>query len=133
MRRIERALSTVGREEPATDLSNRIIAKLPQAAQQHALPPAWLGIVTLGVALMSFALVYQTAFLLKANGAFDLLATYSSQPQIVTTYPSAALDALTAAVPWATATASVVALLCACFLVFRVAGGLVVAARVRGS
>lgn len=128
-RQLERALAGLERVEPQGDLTARILARLPQDAPLTL--PVWLAPLTVLVALASSALAFRTAFDLRANGAFDLLATYTSQPQIVTAYPSAAWDALTAAIPWATLTASVIALGVALALVYRLAGGLTLTARTR--
>jgi hypothetical protein len=118
MERIERALAGIKRDEPAPDLPQRIITQMPR----HPPAPRWLVPVTVGGALVSFILAYQTAFDLRANGVFDLLAVYSSQPQIVVTYPAVALGALTTAVPWVTLGASLVALALVLILVYQMAG-----------
>lgn len=116
--RIERALHELERVEPAPDLSRRILAALPREAQ----PNPWLGVTTLLAALIGFALVYQTAFTLRANGAFELLSYYTSQPEIVTTYPGEAWTALSSVVPWMTVTISIATLALALFLMYRWSG-----------
>jgi hypothetical protein len=104
--RIERALEQLKRVEPAPDLSARIIASLPPRARGTSVN-AWLSIATLLAALVGFVLAYQTAFSLRANGAFELVAYYTAQPEIVTMYPDQAWSALAAAIPWMTAAVSV--------------------------
>jgi anti-sigma factor RsiW len=127
--RMERALQGLGRAEPAADLSARIIAQLAHRSRANA--PVWLGLLTLAVALLSFGLAYQTAFDLQTNGAFELVAVYSSQPQILTTYPGAAWDAFVSAIPWATLVAAGAALCAAMVLVYRFAGRNLILARAR--
>lgn len=119
--RFERALSQMARAEPAEDLSARIIAALPRQAS-HARTNGWLGAATLIAALIGFALAYQTAFMLRANGVFDLVTYYTTQPEIVTMYPNEALGALAVAIPWMTVTFSLVMLAVALALTFRWTG-----------
>lgn len=114
--RLERALRVVPRAQPATDLSARIIAQLPQRRDARA---QWLGALTLAAALCGIVLAYQTAFDLDARGAFDLVAYYAAQPAIVATYPREAFGALAAAIPWLTVAASVSALGVALILAHR--------------
>lgn len=119
--RMERVLSGLGRAEPAADLSARIIATLPQ----HARSPqtsAWLGAAAVLAALLGFGLAYQTAFLLRINGVFELVSYYTSQPEIVTTYPNEAWGALAVAVPWMTVAISLVMLTVALVLTYRWTG-----------
>lgn len=118
--RIERALGQLERIEPSVDLSERIMAALPQEARQSngAWSP-WLGVTTLFAALLGFALAYQTAFTLRANGAFELVSYYTTQPEIVTTYPNQAWEALASAIPWLTAAVSIVMLAVALVLTYR--------------
>ncbi len=116
--RIERALQDIGRAEPANDLSARIIANLPRAAQTPNVNVG-LGVVTLLAALLGFALAYQSAFTLRANGAFDLVSYYTTQPEIVTMYPSEAWRALAAAIPWMSMGISMVMLAVAFWLTAR--------------
>lgn len=116
--RMERVLHGMGRAEPAPDLSSRIIATLPK----HARGPntnGWLGAATVLAALLGFGLAYQTAFTLRANGAFELVSYYTAQPEIVTTYPNEAWSALAAAVPWVTVAISVLMLAVALVLTYR--------------
>lgn len=107
--RFERVLSGLERVEPAGDLSAQIIARLPQAAR-GSVNNAWLGAATLIAAMIGLALAYQTAFLLRANGVFDLVSYYTAQPEIVTLYPDQALGTLAGAVPWLTVGISLVML-----------------------
>jgi hypothetical protein len=116
--RLERALEQMTRAEPANDLAERIIATLPRRARSGTANP-WLGPATLLAAMLGFALAYQTAFTLRANGAFELLSYYTLQPEIVTTYPNQAWGALAAAVPWMTLAASLVMLAIALVLTYR--------------
>ena len=116
--RIERALQEIGRTEPAGDLSARIIANLPHDAHTWN-AKAGLGVVTLLAALIGFALAYQTAFTLRANGAFDLVSYYTTQPEIVMMYPSEAWRALAAAIPWMSMGISMVMLAVAFWLTAR--------------
>ncbi len=114
--RIERVLREMERVEPANDLSARIIATLPR--QAGASNP-FLGVATLLAALIGFALAYQTAFTLRANGAFELVSYYTAQPEIVTTYPSEAWSALAAVIPWMTVTIALAMLVVALVLTYR--------------
>jgi hypothetical protein len=107
--RFERVLSGLERAEPAGDLSAQIIARLPREARSTS-TNAWLGVATLIAAMIGLALAYQTAFLLWANGAFDLVSYYTAQPEIVTMYPNQALGTLAAAIPWLTVAISLVML-----------------------
>lgn len=107
--RYERVLSGLERVEPAGELAAQIIARLPQQARVVS-NNAWLGVATLIAAMIGLALAYQTAFLLRANGAFDLVSYYTAQPEIVTMYPNQALGTLAAAVPWLTVAISLVML-----------------------
>lgn len=125
--RMETWLNGLHRVQPARDLSARILAQLP--LQAH--PPVWLALGTLLAAAFSLLFVFQTAFDLRANGVFDLLATYSAQPQILTTYPDAAMDAFTSAVPWATLGGSLLALSLVMVLIYRLAGNRVAISRWR--
>ncbi len=128
--RIERALYELGRVEPAPDLSARILTTLPPQARRARVPaPAWLGAATLLAAMLGFALAYRTAFILRANGAFDLVAYYTAQPEIVTLYPNEAWNALAAAIPWATVVTAALMLTLALALTYRWTGR---AARVVG-
>lgn len=102
--RIERALARLPRATPAPDLSTRILTALPAQASDPATTrrlrlnglavaiTAWLGLV----------FVYRTAFDLQSNGALELLSIYTSQPDIVATYPWEALTALFESLPWMT-------------------------------
>jgi len=118
--RMEEALAHLARAEPAADLSARIIATLPRRAQQSNSPVnPWLGVATLLAAMIGFALAYQTAFTLRANGAFELVSYYTTQPEIVTTYPGEAWGALAASVPWMTLAISTVILAVALILTYR--------------
>lgn len=115
--RLEHALRAVPHAQPASDLSARIIAQLPQ---NHAAAHArWLGALTLSAALLGIALAYQTAFDLSTRGAFELVAYYTAQPAIVATYPREAFDALAQAIPWLTALTSACMLGIALILVYR--------------
>lgn len=116
--RLERALGHIARVEPETDLSARIVAALPRQAQQPNANP-WLGVATLLAALIGFALAYQTAFSLNANGTFELVSYYTAQPEIVTTYPNEAWSALAGSIPWMTATLSLAVLVVALVLTYR--------------
>ena len=116
--RIDRALQELERVEPAPDLSRRIIVALPRETQANP----WLGVTTLLAALLGFALVYQTAFTLRANGAFELLSYYTSQPEIVTTYPGEAWTALASVIPWMTVIICIVTLALALLLMYRWSG-----------
>ncbi|MCC7164827.1 MAG: hypothetical protein IT331_20190 [Anaerolineae bacterium] len=116
--RLERALEQLARVAPAEDLAERIIAALPRQAQEPNANP-WLGAATLIAAMLGFALAYQTAFTLRANGAFELVSDYTLQPEIVTTYPTQAWEALAAAVPWMTLAVSLVMLTIALVLTYR--------------
>lgn len=118
---LERALSQMTRAEPAADLSARIIAALPRQARQEP-TNGWLGAATLIAALIGFALAYQSAFLLRANGVFELVSYYTTQPEIVTMYPNEALGALAVAIPWMTVAISLVMLAVALGLTFRWTG-----------
>lgn len=117
--RVERALTQVGRVEHAPDLSTRIIAALPSEARQNAFVNPWLGVITLFAAMLGFALAFQTAVTLRANGAFELVSYYTMQPEIVTTYPGEAWGALAAAVPWMTVGIGVAMLAIALVLTVR--------------
>ena len=118
--RMERALQEIGRAQPARDLSARIIATLPRDAREpNAQTNKWFGIATLLAALLGFALAYQTAFTLRANGAFELVYNYTTQPEIVTLYPSEAWGALAAAIPWLNVGVSVVMMFVAIWLFSR--------------
>lgn len=119
--RIERALKELTRVEPAPDLSARIIATLPRHAREPKTNP-WLGVATLLAAMIGFALAYQTAFTLRANGAFELVSYYTAQPEIVTTYPTEAWGALAAAIPWMTVALGFVMLAVALILSYRWTG-----------
>lgn len=116
--RLERALEQMTRVEPAEDLAERIIATLPRQARETGANP-WLGVATLIAAMIGFALAYQTAFTLRANGAFELVTYYTTQPEIVTTYPNQAWSTLAAAVPWMTLAVSLVMLALALVLTYR--------------
>lgn len=116
--RLERALEQMTRVEPAGDLAERIIATLPRQAREPNANP-WLGAATLIAAMVGFALAYQTAFTLRANGAFELVSYYTTQPEIVTTYPNQAWSTLAAAVPWMTLAVSLVMLAVALILTYR--------------
>lgn len=116
--RIERALEQLPRAEPAADLAERILATLPRQAREPIANP-WLGPATLIAAMVGFALAYQTAFTLRANGAFELVSYYTMQPEIVTTYPNQAWSTLAAAVPWVTLAVSLVMLALALVLTYR--------------
>ena len=113
--RIEQALREIPRAAPAPDLSARIVAQLPQAYA----PTRRLRALTLVVALLGVMLAYRTAFDLYTNGAFELLAYYTTQPAIVTTYPRQAMGALAQAIPWLMVAASTGMLASALYLVFR--------------
>ena len=119
-RRVEDVLGQIARVEPAADLSARIIATLPRRAQQSnpSVNP-WLGVATLLAAMIGFALAYQTAFTLRANGTFELVSYYTTQPEIVTTYPGEAWGALAASIPWMTLAISMVILAVALVLTYR--------------
>jgi hypothetical protein len=117
--RLEDALRNLPRAQPASDLSARIIAQLPQnRATPHA---RWLGALTVSAALLGIVLAYQTAFDLHTRGAFDLVAYYTAQPAIVATYPREAFGALAQAIPWLTVLASASVLGLALVLVYRLA------------
>ena len=116
--RLERALEQMTRVEPAEDLAERIIATLPRQAREPNANP-WLGVATLIAAMIGFALAYQTAFTLRANGAFELVSYYTLQPEIVTTYPNQAWSTFAAAVPWLTLAVSLVMLAVALILTYR--------------
>jgi len=117
--RIERALRELAPAAPAPDLSARIIAQLPRTnAAQPANP--LLGAAALLAALLGVALAFKTAFDLSANGAFELLAYYTAQPAIVTTYPGEALGALAQAIPWLTVLFGAGVLFVAAYLIYRV-------------
>lgn len=125
--RVERALRELQGAQPASDLSARIVASLPtQSVSTNAHP--LLGAATLGAALLGLALAYQTAFTLRVNGAFELVAYYTAQPEIVVMYPDQAWSALAAAIPWLTMLFGFVVLGMALLLAVRWTG----AARVRG-
>lgn len=115
--RFERALRQLERVTPESDLPARIIASLPQNARD-ANTNAWLGVATLLTALIGFALAYQAAFTLNANGAFELVSSYTFQPEIVAMYPDQAWSALASAIPWMTVAIS--------FVMFTIALGLTV-------
>lgn len=118
--RVEAALTRLSRMEPAPDLSARIIARLPRAASRPALQHSpGLRAAALVAALVGLGLAYQTAFDLRMNGVFELVSYYTSQPEIVTTYPNEALGALWSAIPWATLVLSFAVLAAALFLVMR--------------
>lgn len=119
--RMEQALRELEPAKPARDLAQRIIATLPRSARQAPANP-WLGVSTLFTALLGFALAYQTAFILRANGVFELLSYYTAQPEIVTTYPAEAWTALSAVIPWVTVTVSVVTVALALWLMYRWSG-----------
>ena len=114
--RIEQALREIPRAAPATDLSARIVAQLPQTRA----PTRQLRVITFVVALLGVLLAYRTAFDLYTNGAFELLAYYTAQPAIVTTYPRQAFGALAQAIPWLMIAASTGMLASALYLVFRI-------------
>jgi hypothetical protein len=108
------------RAEPAADLSSRIVASLPHEAKHpNGVVSPWLGVITLLAAMLGFALAYQTAFTLRANGAFELVSYYTAQPEIVTTYPNQAWFAFASAVPWMTAAISILLLSVALVLTYR--------------
>lgn len=123
--RIERALREMERVQPANDLAARIIAALPNEAKDSnaALQP-WLGVSMLLAAMLGFGLAYQTAFTLRANGAFELVTYYASQPEIVTMYPDQAWRALATAIPWVTALFGLTMLTVAFVLIYRWTSGL---------
>jgi hypothetical protein len=103
-RRVESALGRIARGSPPVDLASRIVRQLPAERFYPASASGerrHKGIAVL-FALVSLALVYQTAFDLQVNGVLDLLSVYSSQPDILATYPAPALGALIGAVPWLT-------------------------------
>lgn len=125
--RMETWLNGMRRAQPAHDLSARILAQLPT----HAAPPIWLALGTLLAAAFSLLFVFQTAFDMRANGAFDLIATFSAQPQIITDYPGAAMDAFTSTLPWAALAGSLLALSLVMVLLYRLAGSRVVLSRWR--
>ncbi len=114
--RIEQALREIPRAAPAADLSARIVAQLPQTRA----PTRQLRVITFVVALLGVLLAYRTAFDLYTNGAFELLAYYTAQPAIVTTYPRQAFGALAQAIPWLMIAASTGMLASALYLVFRI-------------
>ncbi|HZQ09413.1 MAG TPA: hypothetical protein VFD70_22735 [Anaerolineae bacterium] len=118
--RIEAALFSIARAEPASDLSARIIAQLPRAASHpmsHRNP--WLGTAMLIAALIGLLLAYQTVLDLSTNGAFELVSYYTAQPEIVTMYPNEAIGTLSAAVPWATVAGVLVVMALALLLMIR--------------
>lgn len=123
--RIENALREIERVKPTADLSARIIAALPNEAKHPnaALQP-WLVVSMLLAAMIGFASAYQTAFTLRANGAFDLVSYYTAQPEIVTMYPSQAWGALAAAIPWMTVLLSLMMLVVAFVLTYRWTSGI---------
>lgn len=129
--RIEEALREIERVTPGTDLATRIIAALPnEAKNRNAAMPPWLAVSMLLAAMIGFASAYQTAFTLRANGAFDLVSYYTAQPEIVTMYPSQAWGALAAAIPWMTVLLSLMMLVVAFVLTYRWTSG--IRARVSG-
>jgi hypothetical protein len=116
--RIERAFAEIGRVQTPPELPGRIIAALPRQARGPNASP-WIGVATLIAAMIGFALAYQTAFTLRSNGAFELVSYYTTQPEIVTTYPNQAWATLAEAVPWMTLAISLVMLTIALILTYR--------------
>lgn len=129
--RLEESLAMLGRAPHATDLTARILAQLPADAQIAPWRPTWPVAAAAAAAVIATALAFQTALDLRAGGVFDLMAVYSTQPEIVSMYPDAALGALSAVVPWASLLASLLALVAALALAYRAAGSGLNARRVQ--
>jgi hypothetical protein len=120
--KLERGLYALSRIEPAIDLPDRIISSLPMGRAHTLGAGPWLGTATLIAALLGFSLALKTAIDLRTNGAFELVSYYTSQPEIVTTYPDQAWGAFSSAVPWISVTLSLSLLAATLFLMYYWAG-----------